>query len=150
MKQGSGYRGYVSSRPFLGERVPQHVQNLVIRNYCTQNNLSFLLSSVEVVMPNTYMILETLLEQLDDLEGIVCYSMFQLHHEKKLRMKVYDTILSKNRSVHFAVEGLRIFDYQDVARIDNIMCVKKTMFDALSSDALRKGMEVAESRRNIK
>ena len=100
MKQGSGYRGYVSSRPFLGERVPQHVQNLVIRNYCTQNNLSFLLSSVEVVMPNTYMILETLLKQLSDIEGIVCYSMFQLHHEKKLRMKVYDIILSKSRSIH--------------------------------------------------
>ena len=55
-------------------------------NYCIEKNLSFLLSSVEVAMPNTYMIFENLLEQLNDIDGIVCYSMFQLHHDKKLRM----------------------------------------------------------------
>ena len=32
-------RGYIFSRPFMGERVPQHVQNLVIRDYCEKNGL---------------------------------------------------------------------------------------------------------------
>ena len=39
----------MSSRDFMGERVPQHVQNLVIRNYCNQNNYQYLLSAVEYV-----------------------------------------------------------------------------------------------------
>ena len=150
MIQSRGYRGYISSRPFLGERVPQHVQNLVIRNYCIENNLRFLLSSVEVAMPNTYMIFENLLEQLDDIEGIVCYSMFQLHHEKQLRVKVYNTILTKCKSIHFAVEGLSLSSHLDVARIDNILCVKNVMSDALGVDALKKSIKVAESMGNMK
>ena len=150
MIQSQGYRGYLSSRPFWGERVPQHVQNLVIRNYCMDNNLRFLLSSVEVVMPNTYMILENLLEQLDDIEGIVCYSMFQLHHEKHLRMKVYSTILSKCKSLHFAVEGLSLSSHQDVVRIDNILCVKNVMSNALGVEALRQGIKVAAATRTMK
>ena len=125
----------------MGERVPQHVQNLVIRNYCIEKNLSFLLSSVEVAMPNTYMIFENLLEQLDDIDGIVCYSMFQLNHDKTLRMKACNTILSKGRSIHFAVEGLKVSSHQDIARIDNILCVKNVMTNTLDVDALRKGVE---------
>ena len=27
-------KGYNFSRPFMGERVPQHVQNIVIKDYC--------------------------------------------------------------------------------------------------------------------
>ena len=40
-------KGYNFSRPFLGERAPQHVQNIIIRNYCEKNNYKFLLSSTE-------------------------------------------------------------------------------------------------------
>lgn len=34
-------KGYIFSRPFLGERVPQHIQNIVIRDYCIKNNITF-------------------------------------------------------------------------------------------------------------
>ena len=27
-------RGYIFSRPFMGERAPQHVQNIIIRDFC--------------------------------------------------------------------------------------------------------------------
>ena len=46
-------RGYIFSRQFMGERVPQHVQNIVIRNYCEKNRYFFLLSSVEYKMENS-------------------------------------------------------------------------------------------------
>ena len=49
-------RGYMSSREFMGERVPQHVQNLVIRNYCNQNKYQYLLSAVEYAMDGSYFI----------------------------------------------------------------------------------------------
>ena len=39
-----GYRGYITSRPFLGERAPQHIQNLVIRDYAAKHGLDYLLS----------------------------------------------------------------------------------------------------------
>ena len=34
------YRGYIFSRPFMDERVPQHVQNIVIRDYCSKKKYS--------------------------------------------------------------------------------------------------------------
>ena len=36
----------------MGERVPQHVQNIVIKDFCQKNNLHFLLSSTEYAMKN--------------------------------------------------------------------------------------------------
>ena len=71
-------RGYIFSRPFMGERVPQHVQNLVIRDYCERNQLQFLLSATEYAMPNCHLIFEQILIELSDLHGIVAYSLFQL------------------------------------------------------------------------
>ena len=38
-------KGYIFSRKFYDERVPQHIQNLVLRNYCQMNKLNYLLSA---------------------------------------------------------------------------------------------------------
>ena len=70
-------RGYMSSREFMGERVPQHVQNLVIRNYCNQNKYHYLLSAVEYVMDGSYLILKQILQEIKNLDGIGFYSIFQ-------------------------------------------------------------------------
>ena len=67
-------RGYIFSRPFMGERVPQHVQNLVIRDYCERHQLQFLLSATEYAMPNCHLIFEQILSELSDLHGLVAYS----------------------------------------------------------------------------
>ena len=40
-----GYRGYIGSRPVRGERTPQQVQNLVIRDYAQRNGIAFKLSA---------------------------------------------------------------------------------------------------------
>ena len=34
-------KGYIFSRPFMGEQVPQHVQNIVLRDYCKKMISSF-------------------------------------------------------------------------------------------------------------
>ena len=60
----TGFRGYVSSRSLLGQRAPQRVQNLVIRDYCERNELMYLLSAVEYVMDDCYAMLEKLLMEL--------------------------------------------------------------------------------------
>ena len=64
-------RGYIFSRPFMGERVPQSVQNIVIRDYCQKNNLHYLLSHVEYAMPSSSLMLEQALEELDLNDGII-------------------------------------------------------------------------------
>ena len=56
----NGVRGYIFSRPFMGERVPQHVQNLVIRDYCKKQELKYLLSATEYAMEGSHLILASI------------------------------------------------------------------------------------------
>ena len=120
-------RGYVFSRSFLGERVPQHVQNLVIRDYCEKNNLHFLLSASEYAMENSHLIFTLLLDELKIIDGIALYSVFQLPYETEKREQIYDRILSMGKTLHFCVEGLKISNVQEKERIENIWLVKKAM-----------------------
>ena len=92
-------RGYISSRPFLGERVPQHVQNLVIRDYCNKQSLQYLLSATEYAMANSHLVLQQVLEELSILDGIVFYSLFLLPEDKTERDRVINFILKKGKTV---------------------------------------------------
>ena len=92
-----GFRGYVSSRVFCKERVPQHVQNLVIRDYCARKAITYLLSATEYAMPSCYMMLEQTMNDLENLDGIVCYSLFQLPSDRTRRMQLFERVLEKER-----------------------------------------------------
>jgi len=122
-----GFRGYVHSRKFLGERVPQHVQNIVIRDYCKRNNLYFLLSAVEYKMPETYYMLKAVIKDLPSLDGIIFYTMFQLPCNSSERLSIYQSILIQGAQIHFSLEGLSIKKESDIVRIENIWKVKWAM-----------------------
>lgn len=130
-------RGYIFSRAFSGERVPQHVQNLVIREYCKQNQLKYLLSATEYAMPGSHLILDQALTELPRLYGIVAYSLFQLPEDNAARAFVFDTVLLLGKTLHFAVEGLRVETEKDVQRIESIEQVRKIVDgDYIQSDIL--------------
>ena len=120
-------RGYVFSRSFLGERVPQHVQNIIIRDYCEKNNLHFLLSASEYAMENSHLIFTLLLDELNSIDGIALYSIFQLPIETKQRELIYKKVLSLGKTLYFCVEGLKISNNEEKDRIENIWLVKKAM-----------------------
>lgn len=120
----SGFRGYVHSRSFLGERVPQHVQNIVIRDYCKRRQLHFLLSVVEYAMPDTYLMLKAVLRELPELQGVVAYSMFQLPSVARERNAIYQSILDHGKQLHFALEGLCIAAATDIQRVEDIWKVR--------------------------
>ena len=124
-------KGYVFSRSFMGDRVPQHVQNIIIRDYCQKNNLFYLLSSVEYIMKNCYLVLEQTLEELEYLDGIATYSLFQLPENKNLREKVYKKVLHLKKEIYFSVEGLKITSHKDIEKIENIWLVKQTLPNCL-------------------
>jgi len=125
-------RGYISSRPFLGERVPQHVQNLVIRDYCNKQSLQYLLSATEYAMPHSHLILQQVLDELSQLDGIVFYSLFLLPEQKLERDRVTHIILDNNKIIHFAVEGLRMSNKTEHERIEAIWQVKNVLPNCLS------------------
>ena len=119
-------RGYIFSRPFLGERVPQHVQNLVIRDYCKKNQFQFLLSATEYTMPNSDIMLKQVISELDKINGIVAYSLFQLPINHEDRVIIIRSILEQKKEIHFACEDMRIQNNEDFEKIQNIWQIKLT------------------------
>jgi len=124
-------RGYIFSRSFMGERAPQHVQNIVIRDYCQRNNLFYLLSSTEYAKKKSHLMLDQVLNELKDVDGIVAYSLFQLPENKKLRSEVYKKIIKLKKELHFSVENLKIVKSKDIERIENIWSIKQTLPNCL-------------------
>ncbi len=125
-------RGYIFSRPFLGERVPQHVQNLVIRDYCNKQSLQYLLSATEYAMANSHLVLQQVLEELSILDGIVFYSLFLLPEDTVERDRVIQIILKKEKTIYFAVEGLKISNKSEYESIETIWQVKKILPNCLN------------------
>jgi len=122
-----GFRGYIFSRPFMEERVPQHVQNIVIRDYCSKKGIHYLLSATEYAMENSALILRQLINDLPSIDGIVAYSIFQMPEDDTERQSIFNSILSSKKEIHFAVEGLSLYDNESYSQIENIWQVKKTI-----------------------
>ena len=121
------FRGYIFSRPFMEERVPQHVQNIVIRDYCSKNDIQYLLSATEYAMENSTLMLRQLVKGLKSIDGIVAYSIFQMPVDDIERKNIFNSILSLKKELHFAVEGLSLYDKETYNHIENIWKVKKTL-----------------------
>ena len=120
-------RGYIFSRPFMEERVPQHVQNIVIRDYCSKKDIQYLLSATEYSMKNSTLMLRQLVRDLSSTDGIVAYSIFQMPEDDIERRSVFDNVLALKKEIHFAVEGLSLYDDESHNHIENIWQVKKTL-----------------------
>ncbi len=122
-----GFRGYIFSRPFMEERAPQHVQNIVIRDYCSKKDIHYLLSATEYAMENSALVLRQLINELPSIDGIVAYSVFQMPEDDSERRSVFNSILSVKKEIHFAVEGLSLYDNESYSRIEDIWQMKKTL-----------------------
>lgn len=125
MENRTGHRGYVFSRIFFGHRVPQHVQNLVIRDYCQQHGFIYLLSGTEYAMTGCHMVFEEIIQGIDNLAGIVLYSIFMLPESRAARRAVYDAVLHSGASLHGAVEGLSIASAADVQMVEDIWLMQQ-------------------------
>ena len=135
-------RGYVASRPFFGNRVPQHVQNIVIRDYCTRNGYTYLLSATEYAMPACYMMLEDALNELAAIDGIAMYSIFLLPRRQARRLEIYRRVLEAGGSLHGAVETLSLSREADIQRVEDIWNVQEVVW---ASAAETKALAASEN-----
>lgn len=122
-----GYRGYVASRPILSSRVPQHIQNMVLRDYAARAKITYLLSATEYTFPNSYLMLESLLAELPEIEGAIAYSLFMMPKRRARRLDIYRKVLAAKASLHFAVERLVLRDDTDIDGLEDIYQVQQLM-----------------------
>ncbi len=121
------YRGYIASRPVMGERTPQHVQNLVVRDYAWRRGLTFALSATEYAMPDCFMIFEQVLDELPRLDGIICFSLFMLPGDAARRAAIWHRVRAAGGSLHFALEGLAVHGDQEFSRVEDIWTARTVM-----------------------
>tara|TARA_B100000674_G_C37730484_1_gene864089 strand:+ start:517 stop:927 length:411 start_codon:yes stop_codon:yes gene_type:complete len=121
-------RGYNFSRQFMGERVPQHIQNIVIRQYCKTMNLHYMLSSTEYSMENSSLIFDQIIDEIKNMHGVVAYSIFQLPENNLKRKTIYSKFINKNKTLYFANEGFKISNKIESDRVEMIWLVKKNLF----------------------
>ncbi len=117
-------KGYIFSRPSFGERVPQNVQNLVIRDYCEKKKFDFLLSSTEYTMKDSTLILFELVKNFKHYQGIVFYSILHLPINKKERYKLYRETHIKKKELHFSLENFRAKDKHSFYELEKIFSIK--------------------------
>ncbi len=116
-----GYRGYIGSRDYQCGNFPQSMQNMLIRNYCQQHQLTYLLSATEYAIPGCYMMLQEVIRSLDVLEGFVLFSIHLLPESKEARIRIYEKILSHGKTMHAALENLSIKSSHDISKIESIL-----------------------------
>ena len=121
----------------MGERVPQSVQNLVLRNYCKNNNLVFELSSTEYAMNESFYILNQLLVN-KKYKSIIFYSLFQLPENNILRYEILTKFLKKNKKLIFVLENITASKLHDIQDIENIWHIKKISKICLSTQEIKK------------
>ena len=99
-------RGYIASGEFNGNRIPQHIQNQIVKSYCDANNLNFVLSRAEYwINGSTDCQLWAALKE--GYKHIVFYSIWQLPQRETVREKVYKYCIENKITLHFAVEQMR-------------------------------------------
>ena len=118
------FRGYIFSRSFRGERAPQSVQNIIIRDYCEKRSYEFLLSKAEYAIKDSYKILFDALKELKKIEGMVFYSVLMLPTNKSLRLKIYNMFLNNKKIVICSRRFLIKID-MNIESIENILKIKK-------------------------
>jgi sporadic carbohydrate cluster protein (TIGR04323 family) len=128
------WRGYVFSREIGSQVVPQRVQNLVIRTCAERHELTYLLSATEYYMDDCYMMLKSVLDELEQVEGIIFYSTHQLPPDASERMKIYDTVLSSKKGLRFALEDLALFSGKDVKLIEDLKACSELSSQAIKLD----------------
>ena len=121
----------------MGERVPQSVQNLVLRNFCKNNNLTFELSSTEYAMDESYYVLRQLLVNKKN-KCIIFYSLFQLPENNNLRNEILKKFIKRKKKMIFVLENIIVDKLSDVQDIENIWYIKKVSNVCLSTKEIKK------------
>jgi len=75
------------------------------------------------VFPNSYMVLEGMINELDRYEGLLATSMFMMPKRAERRRKIYDAILGQGASLHFVLEDVVVRKLEDTVAVEEILSI---------------------------
>jgi sporadic carbohydrate cluster protein (TIGR04323 family) len=116
-----GTKAYTTPRSFGGFQIPITMQSTNLRNYCEKNSLIFHLHVVENQIPNTYLVLESLVEKADNYDGIVMCSVSMLPNDPRIRNSVVTRILEQGCKLHFTFEQIVVSSLEELAELEELV-----------------------------
>jgi sporadic carbohydrate cluster protein (TIGR04323 family) len=116
-----GTKAYTTPRSFGGFQIPITMQSTNLRNYCEKNGLIFHLHVVENQMPNTHLVLESLVEKAASYDGIVMCSVSMLPTDPRIRKSVVTRILEQGCKLHFTFEQIVVSSLDELAELEELI-----------------------------
>ena len=116
-----GTKAYTTPRSFGGFQIPITMQSTNLRNYCEKNGLIFHLHVVENQIPDTYLVLESLVEKADIYEGIVMCSVSMLPSDPTVRRSVVTRVLAQGSRLHFTFEQLIVSSLEQLVDLEELV-----------------------------
>ena len=78
--------------------------------------------------------LNQIIDNIEELDGIVAYSIFQLPTQNDARKRALDKVLAHKKEFHFAVENIIVHDLETAERVDRIWKIKHVSTNWLAGD----------------
>ena len=104
----------------MGNRTPQHIKNFVVRGFAKKRGLASKLSETEYAMPECFIVLNSLLGELEAYECIFLYSLFMRLRDPEQRETINKRSLETGKNLYAAVEEYRVVTAADVARVEDV------------------------------
>ena len=114
-------KAYTTPRPFGGFQIPITIQSTTLRNYCEKNNLIFHLHVVENQIPDTYLVLESLVEKANQYGGIAMCSVSMLPSDHKYRHSIVRRILERGCALNFTFEQIVVTSFDQIAELEELV-----------------------------
>ena len=114
-------KAYTTPRSFGGFQIPITMQSTTLRNYCEKNNLIFYLHVVENQIPNTYLVLEALVEKASHYDGIAMCSISMLPKGREYRNSIVKRILAQGCALHFTFEQIVISSIEQLGELEELV-----------------------------
>ena len=116
-------KAYTTPRSFGGFQIPITMQSTTLRNYCEKNNLIFHLHVVENQIPNTYLVLEALVEKASHYDGIAMCSVSMLPTDREYRRSIVERILEQGCALHFTFEQIVISSVAQLVELEELVAL---------------------------
>ena len=112
---------YVSSRKFGNWRLPVPMQNIILKDYCDKNDYIFNVSMNELNIRSSLTILNTILKNLKNDQGILMCSYKMIASDQKKSLKIISEGLKFGVEWHFAFENTKISNIKDLKKFSQMI-----------------------------
>lgn len=131
-----GTKAYTTPRAFGGFQIPITLQSTTLRNFCDRQDLLFHLHVVENQIPDTYLVLESLVEKADQYDGIAMCSVSMLPNNLTTRESITHRIIKQGCALHFVFEQISIASLDQLQELEELVQLIKISphFDISKTD----------------